>query len=91
MKVDKATLNEKSQVLKALGHPIRLCIVKGLLEQGENNVSYMQYCLDVPQSTLSQHLAKLKAAGIIDCERKGTEVYYKVANEEAIKIIKSIF
>jgi ArsR family transcriptional regulator len=91
MKVDKATLNEKSQVLKALGHPIRLCIVKGLLEQGENNVSYMQYCLDVPQSTLSQHLAKLKAAGIIDCERKGTEVYYKVVNEEAIKIIKSIF
>lgn len=91
MKVDKLILAQKSEILKSLGHPIRLCIVKGLLEQGENNVSYMQGCLDVPQSTLSQHLAKLKAAGVIECERKGTEVHYRVTNEDVIRILKAIF
>jgi len=91
MKVDKLILDEKSEVLKALGHPTRLCIVKGLLDEGQNNVSYMQGCLDVPQSTLSQHLSKLKAVGIIDSERKGTEVYYRVINEDAIKIVRLLF
>ena len=91
MKVDKLILEEKSEILKALGHPIRLCIVKGLLDEGQNNVSYMQGCLDVAQSTLSQHLSKLKAVGIIDSERKGTEVYYRVINEDAIKIVRMIF
>ena len=91
MKVDKLILEEKAEILKALGHPIRLCIVKGLIEQGENNVSYIQDCLDVPQSTLSQHLAKLKSAGIIENERKGTEVYYRVSNLEAKRIIETIF
>lgn len=91
LKVDKLILEEKAEILKVLGHPIRLCIVKGLLDQGENNVSYIQECLEVPQSTLSQHLAKLKSAGIIDNERKGTEVYYRVTNIEVIQIIEAIF
>ena len=91
MKVDKVILNDKSEILKAIGHPIRLCIVKGLLEQGESNVSYMQGCLDVPQSTLSQHLGKLRDIGIIEGERKGTEVYYRVVNKDVIKVIKVLF
>lgn len=91
MKLDKIILNDKSEILKAIGHPIRLCIVKGLLEQGESNVSYMQGCLDVPQSTLSQHLGKLRDIGIIEGERKGTEVYYRVINKDVINIIKALF
>ncbi|WP_343231684.1 metalloregulator ArsR/SmtB family transcription factor [Tissierella simiarum] len=91
MKVDMNILEEKAEILKAIAHPLRLCIVKGLIEKGENNVSYMQNCLETPQSTISQHLAKLKAAGIIDGERKGTEVYYKVINEDVKKIVRDLF
>lgn len=91
MQIDKKILEEKAKILKSLSHPIRLCIVKGLLEQGSNNVSHMQGCLDIPQSTLSQHLSNLKSASIIDSERNGTEVYYRVIDEEAIKIINAIF
>lgn len=91
MQIDKKILEEKALILKALAHPIRLCIVKGLLEQGSNNVSYMQSCLDIPQSTLSQHLTKLKSAGIIHSDRKGTEVFYSVIDNQTIKIIDSIF
>lgn len=91
MQIDKKILEEKSKILKVLAHPIRLCIVKGLLDQGENNVSYMQGCLDIPQSTLSQHLSKLKAAGIIDSKRSGTEVFYSVIDKQTIRIINTIF
>ena len=91
METEKYILEEKAGLLKALGHPTRLCIIMGLIKDGENNVSFMQECLDVPQSTLSQHLGKLRALGIIEGVRKGTEVYYRVIDEEAIKIIKALF
>ena len=91
MEIEKYILEEKAELLKVLGHPTRLCIIKGLIKDGENNVSFMQECLDVPQSTLSQHLGKLRALGIIEGVRKGTEVYYRVIDEEAIKIIKALF
>jgi len=51
--------NQKSELLKALAHPIRLCIAKGLIEK-ESNVTSIQECLGLPQSTISQHLFNLK-------------------------------
>jgi len=48
-----------AEMIKALAHPVRLCIVKTLLEKGECNVSHMQTCLDIPQPTVSQNLQKL--------------------------------
>jgi len=45
-------------------------------------------CLNVPQSTVSQHLGKLKAAGIVDGRRDGLEVNYYVINEEIISVVK---
>lgn len=44
--------NQTADTLKALAHPVRLCILKGLLEKGSCNVSYMQECLELPQSTV---------------------------------------
>ena len=81
---------QKSEPLKALAHPIRLCIVKGLMEK-ESNVTNIQDCLDLPQSTVSQHLFKLKAAGIIKGEREGLKISYQVINEEVRKITKILF
>jgi len=81
---------QKSELLKALAHPIRLCIVKGLMEK-ESNVTNIQECLDLPQSTVSQHLFKLKAAGIIKGERNGLEITYQVINEGVRKIINILF
>lgn len=80
--------NEIAEILKTLAHPVRLCIVRGLLEKGECNVTYMQLCLETPQSTVSQHLQKLKSAGIIESRRDGVEVYYKVCNQRVADVIK---
>jgi ArsR family transcriptional regulator len=79
---------EIAEILKALAHPVRLCIVKGLLEQGECNVTYMQSCLATPQSTVSQHLQKLKSAGIITGKRNGLEINYRLCNDQVAQLIK---
>ena len=77
-----------AELLKVLAHPVRLCIVKGLIERGPSNVSTMYTGLNMPQSTISQHLAKLKSAKIVSSERKGLEIYYKVENETIIQLVR---
>ena len=80
-----------SEILKVLAHPIRLCIVKNLLDNSGSNVSHMYTCLELPQSTVSQHLQKLRAAGIIEGIRHGLEVNYKIKDQRMVKLINSIF
>ncbi|GMQ58584.1 metalloregulator ArsR/SmtB family transcription factor [Vallitalea sediminicola] len=82
---------EAAEILKVLGHPTRLCIVNGLIRNKGCNVSFMQSCLNIPQSTVSQHISKLKSAGIIVGERKGLEITYKVVNQIAIDLVTSLF
>lgn len=84
-------IEEKAVILKALSHPIRLCIVKGLIQEEGCNVSTMQDCLDIPQSTLSQHLIKLKDLGILKGVRDGLNINYYVINDAAKKIIEVLF
>lgn len=91
MENDLKQYEKTAELLKVLAHPLRICIMKGLLEKGECNVSHMQNCLDIPQPTVSQHLAKLKSAGIIEARRDGLEVYYSISNEKAATIIEFLF
>lgn len=79
-----------SEMLKALAHPVRLCIVRGLLDH-QCNVTTMRECLELPQSTVSQHLAKLKAAGIIEGKRTGLEICYQVVNPQVRRIVEVLF
>ena len=60
-----------AELLKVLAHPVRLCIVKGLIERGPSNVSTMYTGLNMPQSTISQHLAKLKVLKSFQVKEKG--------------------
>lgn len=83
--------NEKAELLKVLAHPVRLCIVKGLLEVETCNVSHMQDCLEIPQSTISQHIQKLRAAGIIEGTRNGLEINYRVCSPMVAKLIEVLF
>lgn len=80
--------NQTAETLKAIAHPVRLCIIKGLLEKGSCNVSFMQDCLDLPQSTVSQHLQKLRSLGIVETERNGLEINYSVRDEKIKHLIQ---
>lgn len=86
---DLVAYEKKADKLKALAHPHRLCIVKGLLDNS-CNVSKIQECLGLPQSTVSQHLAKLKSAGIIAGQRNGLEICYSVIDEDIINVVRAI-
>lgn len=91
MDTDYMKYNDIAELLKVLAHPIRICIVKNLLENGECNVGYMHTCLKIPQSTVSQHLQKLRVAGIIQGKRNGVEINYKIKDKRIGNLINSIF
>lgn len=88
--MDIKKLDVQIEKLKAISHPHRLCIIKGLIENS-CNVSKIQECLQLPQSTVSQHLSKLKAAGIVKGVRKGLEICYSVVDEDVIAITDILF
>ncbi len=88
---DLKQFDEPANLLKALSHPIRLCIVRGLIRKRKCNVSYMQECLDIPQSTISQHLQKLRSTGIVTTERSGLEVNYLLADPRIEQIVHILF
>ncbi|MEH6849998.1 MULTISPECIES: ArsR/SmtB family transcription factor [Bacillus] len=77
-------------ILKVLAHPVRLCLVETLLTKGPTNVTTMYEKLGMPQSTISQHLAKLKAAKIVAGTRKGLEIYYEVVDSRTKMIVANI-
>lgn len=88
--VKTKSFEREAEILKVLGHPIRLKIVAGLLSEA-CNVKKIWECLGLPQATVSQHLALLKNKGIIEGRRSGVEVYYSVISEQARLIIQALF
>lgn len=81
---------EIADLLKVIAHPVRLCIVNGLLDQGTCNVSFIQNCLDTPQSTISQHLQRLRSAGVVRGKRDGTEINYSIANKKIALLVREL-
>ena len=79
---------KEAELLKVLGHPVRLKIVAGLLDKAECCVKDMWECLEMPQATVSQHLTLLKHKGVVESYREGTHVRYKVADKRVEGILK---
>ncbi|PDY38237.1 transcriptional regulator [Bacillus wiedmannii] len=79
-----------ADILRMLGHPMRLMIVRELILKGPLNVSQLQKLLRVPQSTMSQQLIKLKQFKMVSYERKGNEIYYIVSDEKVIESMKRL-
>ena len=75
-----------ARMLKILGHPLRLKIVVGLVNQPKC-VRDIWGCLDLPQAVVSQHLAMMKAGGIIEGTRHGVEMHYTVIDPLVMVII----
>lgn len=86
----KKMLEQKAELFKAISHPVRLCVLTMLLNNKVSNVTDLQCCIDVSQSTISQHIAKLKAANIVAGVREGNEIFYRIVNKEIEEIIKLI-
>ncbi|MCQ6529843.1 ArsR/SmtB family transcription factor [Bacillus mycoides] len=81
-------LERSAEILRVLAHPIRLQIVHQLLKKKSLNVSELQRYLLMPQSTVSQHLHKMRNHKVVEFERKGTEVHYRVDDEQVKQTVK---
>ncbi|SOX56504.1 transcriptional regulator, partial [Mycobacterium ahvazicum] len=67
-------------MFKALSDPVRLRLLSLIASHpgGEACVCEISATFDVSQPTISHHLKLLRSAGLINCERRGTWVYYWV-------------
>lgn len=84
--MDSNKYQKYSEVFKALGHPVRLKIIDGLLSHS-CNVGEIVKGLGLPQSTVSQHLGILKSRGIIMPEKDGVKTCYKVVDSKVRFIV----
>lgn len=76
-----------ARVLKALGHPTRLFLVDHLAE-GECCVCELTALVGADVSTVSRHLAVLREAGIVADERRGSQVFYRIAAPGALDLLR---
>ncbi|PGM88767.1 ArsR/SmtB family transcription factor [Bacillus cereus] len=74
------------ELLKIMAHPVRLQIVKELNHRKICNVTQLTDLLKIPQSTVSQHLSKMRGK-ILRSERRGLEMYYHIENFKACQIV----
>ncbi|MED2187118.1 metalloregulator ArsR/SmtB family transcription factor [Bacillus wiedmannii] len=84
---DLAKIREEDvDVLKVMAHPVRLKIVNELMHHKLCNVTQLTEILGLPQSTVSQHLSKLKGT-VLRAERRGLEMHYYIDNVKARRIV----
>ncbi|MBD1401751.1 ArsR/SmtB family transcription factor [Pelovirga terrestris] len=72
-----------ASIFKALSDETRLRIL-ALLSNGELCVCDLMAALEVPQSTVSRHLAYLRNAGLVDDERRGVWMFYRLKQANAL-------
>ena len=74
----QAQFEARAKIIKAMAHPTRLFIVDQLAKSDEKCVCELTEMIGADMSTVSKHLAVLKSAGIIQDEKRGAQVYYRL-------------
>ncbi len=79
-----------AEILKTIGHPVRLKILEALEDKEPLSVSEIQENIgtDTEQSLLSHHLIKMKDRGILKCEKNGMNVMYRLEDRNILKIFE---
>lgn len=75
-----------SELMKTLGHRDRLMILCHLVP-GEKSVGELAQLLDIPQSPLSQHLARMRLENLVKTRREAQSIYYSIASAEAQRMV----
>lgn len=83
-------LTRTARVLRLLAHPHRLKIVEMLEKGGSVPVHRITDGLGLSQGATSQHLNQMRRVGLVDSERKGREVRYRIADGRSVSILNCI-
>ena len=84
-KPDMARFEAQARIIKALAHPTRLLIVDEL-SRHSRCVCELTAMAGVDASTVSKHLAVLRGAGILGCEKRGLQVHYNLKTPCILRI-----
>ena len=80
-------LARMAKVLKLLAHPVRLKIID-LLESAESApVHTLVDKLNLPQAITSGHLKKMRRVGLVECDRRGKEIWYRLGDRRSLTIL----
>ncbi len=82
-------LQEAAECLRILGHPVRLRMVD-ILMQGEFPVQAIAEMCSLPPHQTSEHLRLLKGHGLLDSQRRGRTVIYRIADPRLPQLIGCI-
>jgi len=89
-----AAMKENAQaaenLLKQLANAKRLLVLCHL-SSGEKPVGELADIIELSHSALSQHLGKLKGAGLVDCIKRGQMVYYHISSMEAQALLSTLY
>ena len=81
---------QAAALMKLLSHPHRMMILCEL-KQGECSVTELSNKIDIPQSPLSQHLARMRHEGVVTSRREAQTVYYSLLGEEVGAVVSLLF
>ncbi len=90
MKLDDIRAQRVANVLKAVGHPVRLQIIE-LLEKREMCVGDIVDAIGSKQAITSQHLNMMRDKEVLSCRRDGAKMYYAIKNKNVIKLLYCIY
>ena len=79
-----------SDLLKLLGHPDRLMVLCQL-KFGEQSVGELARNLNIKQSPLSQHLARMRYEGVVSSRRDAQTMFYSIADEKVAQVISVLY
>lgn len=87
--IDDRILERAARVIRVLGHPLRLRLLE-VLERGEHHVTDLVRASGASQALVSQHLANLRAEGVVGARRDGPRVYYRITEPKVHRILACI-
>ena len=85
----EASAAEAAKLLRALGNERRLMILCQLTDR-ERSVGELQPRVGLSQSALSQHLAVLRAEGVVATRREGQTVWYRISDPAAMQVVAAL-
>jgi ArsR family transcriptional regulator len=83
-------LEKASDKLKIMAHPQRLRIIEILEEEEMVPVHILMERTTLPQAVVSQHLNRMRRAGLLRAERRGKEMWYSITDPRALSILNCI-
>ena len=93
--MDLATFEKKagevSNLLKAMGNARRLMVLCKLVEHGEMTVGDLAREVDLSQSALSQHLARMREEGLVAFRRESQTLWYRIADPRTEQLLASLY